>query len=70
MPETNTTAIKKKRNEGNSASVDLTDIMDAFNKLKAHCEERAPWDNNIKRTNVIRFAIMHAAKHLGEGDKS
>ena len=53
---------KKKRGEGNSASLNITDprIAEDFALLKATCEERTPW-MDVGNPDVLRFAVKEAA---------
>lgn len=57
------TTAKAKKRDGRSASVDLTEVMPDFEKLKAHCKNNAPFVK-LNNSDIVRFAIIHAAKHL------
>jgi hypothetical protein len=60
---TGTSASKKKQRDGNSASIDLSSVKDDFEKLKKHCQDQAPWSKH-NNSDIVRFAIIHAAKNL------
>jgi hypothetical protein len=61
-PATKTTQ-KKVNRDGCSASINLTDVMPQFEKLKSHCEKQAPWAKH-NNADIVRFAILHAANSL------
>jgi hypothetical protein len=63
MAAEKTTATKKAKRDGSSASINLTDVMPQFEKLKEHCKNQAPWAKH-NNADVVRFAIMHAAANL------